>query len=107
MRLEPDALFLSESTRNRAVPITPYTWTKVVEGIAERSSLPKLTTHTIRHLRLTDLARVGLDIHEIATIAGHRVLQSTHIYIHLSARDLMQAVEKSMTELHRYWNEPE
>lgn len=106
MRLEPDALFLSESTRNRAVPITPYTWTKVVEGIAERSNLPKLTTHTIRHLRLTDLARVGFDIYEIATIAGHRVLQSTHIYIHLSARDLMQAVEKSMAELHRYWDEP-
>lgn len=107
MRLEPDALFLSESTRNHGVPITPYTWTKIAEGIAERSELPKLTTHTIRHLRLTDLARVGLDIHEIATIAGHRVLQSTHIYIHLSARDLMQAVEKSMTELHRYWDESE
>jgi integrase/recombinase XerD len=107
MRLEPDTLFLSESTRNRAVPITPYTWTKVVEGISGRTSLQKLTTHTIRHLRLTDLARVGLDIHEIATIAGHRVLNSTHIYIHLSARDLMQAVEKSMTELRRYWDKPE
>jgi site-specific recombinase XerD len=106
MRVEPDALFLSESSRNWAVPITPYTWTKVVEGIADRSKLPNLTTHTIRHLRLTDLARVGLDIHEIATIAGHRVLQSTHIYIHLSARDLMQAVEKTMTTLRRHWSDP-
>jgi integrase/recombinase XerD len=106
MRVEPDALFLSESSRNRAVPITRYTWTKVVKGIADRSKLPQLTTHTIRHLRLTDLARVGLDIHEIATIAGHRVLQSTHIYIHLSARDLMQAVEKTMTTLRRHWGDP-
>jgi integrase/recombinase XerD len=106
MRIELDAMFLSESSRNRAVPITPYTWTKVVEGIAKRANLPKLTTHTIRHLRLTDLARVGLDIHEIATIAGHRVLQSTHIYIHLSARDLMQAVERSICALHRHWDNP-
>jgi integrase len=51
MRAEPDALFLSESSRNRATPVTPYTWTKVVERIAERSKLPRFTTHTIRHLR--------------------------------------------------------
>ena len=106
MSLEPDALFLSESSRNRAVPITPCTWTKVVESIAEHSKLPKLTTHTLRHFRLTDLARVGLDIHEIATIAGHRVLQSAYIYIHLSARDLMQAVEESMATRCRYWDDP-
>jgi integrase/recombinase XerC len=64
--------------------------------MAKRSGLPRLTTHTMRHLRLTDLARAGLDMHQIATLAGHRVLQSTLIYIHLSARDLTDALEKAM-----------
>ena len=96
MRNDPGPLFLSESPRNRAQAISPYTWTKVVEGMAERSSLPKLTTHTIRHLRLTDLARAGLDLHEIATLAGHRVLRSTMVYIHLGARDLTEALSKAM-----------
>ncbi|MGD0941582.1 MAG: tyrosine-type recombinase/integrase [Terracidiphilus sp.] len=95
----PGPLFLSESPRNRSAPITPYTWTKVVEGVAMRSGLPRLTTHTIRHLRLTDLARAGLDMHQIATLAGHRVLQSTLVYIHLSARDLTEAVSKAMAGL--------
>jgi site-specific recombinase XerD len=96
MRSTPDAVFLSESPRNRSQPITPYTWTKVVERIAKRSDLPRLTTHTMRHLRLTDLARAGLDMHEIATLAGHRVLQSTLIYIHLSARDLTASLARTM-----------
>jgi integrase/recombinase XerD len=99
MREAPDAVFLSESRRNRTFPITAYTWTKVVESIARRTDLPKLTTHTMRHLRLTDLARAGLDMHQIATLAGHRVLQSTLIYIHLSARDLTLAVERAMASI--------
>lgn len=74
MRTEPDALFLSESSRNRTHPISPYTWTKVVERIAARSELPQLTTHTMRHLRLTDLARTGLDIHEIAVELAVRIV---------------------------------
>ena len=99
MRRDPDAVFLSESPRNRAAPITAYTWTKAVQRIALRSDLPKLTTHTMRHLRLTDLARAGLDMHHIATLAGHRVLQSTLIYIHLSARDLTAVLEKAMADI--------
>ncbi len=99
MRVDPDAVFLSESPRNRTAPITAYTWTKVVERMALRSDLPRLTTHTMRHLRLTDLARAGLDMHQIATLAGHRVLQSTLIYIHLSARDLTAALEKTMASM--------
>lgn len=96
LRYDPGPFFLSESPRNRAKAIGPYTWTKVVKDMAERSGLPKLTTHTIRHLRLTDLARAGLDLHEIATLAGHRVLRSTMIYIHLGARDLTKALSRAM-----------
>lgn len=36
MRCEPDTVFLSESPRNRRMPITSYTWTKVVERMALR-----------------------------------------------------------------------
>ncbi len=70
-------LFLSESRRNRAQPISIWTWSKVVKGIADRSGVQRFTTHTPRHLCLTDLARTGWDIHEIATFAGHRSLETT------------------------------
>lgn len=96
------SLFLSESRRNRAQPISIWTWSKVVEGLAERSGVHQFTTHTPRHLCLTDLARAGWDLHEIATFAGHRNIQSTLLYIHLSGRELSAKLAQGMAEIHAW-----
>lgn len=95
-------LFLSESRRNRASPVSIWTWTKVVEGIADRADVPRLTTHTFRHLCLTDLARAGWDIHEIAAFAGHRSTVTTLQYIHLSGRDLAAKYECSIASIYEW-----
>lgn len=95
-------LFLSESRRNRGTPISIWTWSKVVREIALRSGVEQFTTHTLRHLRLTDLACCGWDIHEIALFAGHRSTDTTLQYIHLSGRDLKKKVEQSMASLHAW-----
>jgi integrase len=97
---ERGLLFLSESRRNRARPITIWTWSKVVEGISVRAGGPEFTTHTSRHLCLTDLARANWDIHEIATFAGHRSIESTLLYIHLSGRDLAAKLARGMATIH-------
>ena len=81
---ERGRLFVSESRRNRAAPVTLWTWSKVVQALARQCGLPRLGTHTFRHLCLTDLARAGWELHEIATFAGHRHTSTTLIYIHLS-----------------------
>jgi integrase len=99
---ERGPLFLSESRRNHARPISIWTWSKVIEGIADRSEVQQLTTHTLRHLCLTDLARANWDIHEIATFAGHRNPQTTLIYIHLSGRDLAKKLEQGMAAIHTW-----
>jgi integrase/recombinase XerD len=65
-------LFLSESRRNHAQPLTLWTWSKVVRRIAVDSGVERFSTHTIRHLCLTDLARMGWEVHAIAAFAGHR-----------------------------------
>jgi integrase/recombinase XerD len=93
-------LFLSESDRNFAQPISIWTWSKVVKGIANRSGVPQFTTHTLRHLCLTDLARCGWDIHEIALFAGHRSIQTTLLYIHLSGRELDEKIAQGMAAIH-------
>ncbi len=82
-------LFVSESRRNRAAPITLWTWSKVVQALARDAGVPRLATHTFRHLCLTDLARSGWELHEIATFAGHRSTSTTLLYIHLSGRELV------------------
>lgn len=83
-------LFISESNRNAGQPITIWTWSKVVHALAQRSGLPRFSTHTLRHLCLTDLARAGWELHQIALFAGHRNTTTTLLYIHLSGRELSQ-----------------
>jgi integrase len=71
-------------------------WSKIVEDMADRARLPRFTTHTPRHLRLTHMARAGLDLHQIATYAGHASLETTLQYLHLSGIELTEAVSKSL-----------
>jgi integrase/recombinase XerD len=97
---ERGPLFLSESRRNRARPVTIWAWSKVVRRLADRAGLPRLTPHTLRHLCLTDLARAGWDLHEIAQFAGHRSTQTTLLYIHLSGRDLAAKLVDGLAQLH-------
>lgn len=97
---ERGPLFLSESCRNYGKPISIWTWSKAIARIAEHSNLPRFTPHTLRHLCLTDLARANWDIHEIAAFAGHRSVQTTTLYIHLSARDLVEKLARGMKEIH-------
>jgi site-specific recombinase XerD len=95
-------LFLSESPRNRGQPITMWTWSKVVRGIALRADVSQFSTHTLRHLCLTDLARSGWELHAIATFAGHRDLSTTLQYIHLSGRDLAEKMVRGMDQIHAW-----
>jgi len=95
-------LFLSESRRNYGQPISKWTWSKVIEGVANRSKVYQFSTHTLRHLRLTDAARAGWDTNEIADFAGHRSLDTTALYIHLSGRDLQAKLARSMASIHAW-----
>jgi integrase/recombinase XerD len=98
-------LFLSESRRNLAEPLTLWTWSKVVRRVALVAEVPRFSTHTTRHLCLTDLARMGWEVHAIATFAGHRSTDSTLRYIHLSGRDLAEKLNASMTHIHAWRTE--
>jgi integrase/recombinase XerD len=93
-------LFLSESRRNYTEPISIWSWSKIVLHLARRAGVERFSTHTLRHLCLTDLAHAGWDIHEIATFAGHRSVQTTLLYIHLSGRDLSLKLAVGMAQLH-------
>lgn len=92
-------LFLSASPRNRGKPVGGYTWGLVAAALAREADVPGFSTHTLRHLRLTDLARAGLDLKEIAHFAGHRSTDSTMAYIHLSGRDLARAFDRASRAL--------
>lgn len=103
---EAGALFRSSSNRNRGAPLSPWSWNKTVQRLAGRAALPRFSTHTFRHLRLTHLARAGWQIHEIMKYAGHQQVETTMIYIHLSGRDVeaklagtLQSVDRRLARL--------
>lgn len=93
-------LFLSESRRNHGEPLSLWTWSKVVRRIAVTAGVPQFSTHTTRHLCLTDLARMGWELHTIATFAGHRSTETTLTYIHLSGRELADKLNRGMQQIH-------
>lgn len=74
----------------------------MVESLAVRAAVPRFSTHTNRHLCLTDLARSGWDIYRIATFAGHKDIRTTMKYIHLSGRELAGPVASGMAQIHAW-----
>ena len=89
-------LFLSTSNRNVGAPLSKWQGRKTVQAIAARAEAPGFSTHTLRHLRLTPLARAGWRLHEIATYAGHRNPQTTMTYLHLSGTDLAERIARTV-----------
>lgn len=100
----PDSrlLFVSESNRNRKAGLSPDMVNKIVKQVADRVGLPRLHPHTFRHLRLTHMARCGVAEQVIAQYAGHRSIETTRIYIHLSGREISAAVAQKMDDFHRW-----
>ncbi|HEX8656651.1 MAG TPA: tyrosine-type recombinase/integrase [Hymenobacter sp.] len=95
----PGPLFLSESRRNRGQPITFWTWSKTVQALGKRAGVPLLTTHTLRHLRLTDLAQANWNMPQIAAFAGHRSVATTMLYVHLSGRELSERFRQTLDSM--------
>jgi integrase len=84
----PGPLFRSESDRNAGKPLSIWSWSKIVRAWSLSAGIPGFSTHSLRHLRLTHLARSGWKLHELTSYAGHRDPKTTMIYLHLSGGDL-------------------
>ena len=97
--LLPGPLFVSESRRNPGQPISFWTWSKTVQALGKRAGLPLLTTHTLRHLRLTDLAQADWKLPQIAAFAGHSSIATTMIYVHLSGRELSERFRQTLDSM--------
>lgn len=81
-------IFLSESTRNPSCPLAAGAFDEIIERVREKVGLPALTPHTLRHQRCTILKRAGVSLDDIALIAGHKSIESTRLYIHLTPSEL-------------------
>jgi site-specific recombinase XerD len=76
----------------------PMTRGAIYERVRKWSAVAKIeksmSPHRLRHTFATHLVKAGVGIVTIRDLLGHRQISSTQIYLHTTAHDLKEAVEK-------------
>jgi site-specific recombinase XerD len=62
--------------------------TRVLEKVALRAGLGRVTAHMLRHSYATHLLQRGADLHYIQELLGHTSLEATQIYTRVVPRNL-------------------
>jgi integrase/recombinase XerD len=82
-------LFPGNRRHTGDVPITTKVVWYVCQQAAQRAGIQKTVhPHTLRHCFATHLLEAGADLRTIQMLLGHRDLEETTIYLHLSERHL-------------------
>ena len=81
---ESEAVFLVLKGPNRGAPLSAAGLDEILRGAKSRASLIRLTCHMLRHTCLTRLREAGMALEAVQAQAGHRSIESTRIYLHLS-----------------------
>jgi site-specific recombinase XerD len=90
-----NALFINLSRNKKFSRITPRGVELIIKHYAEKAGiLKKLTPHTLRHQFATDLLKAGADLRAIQMLLGHKNIQTTQIYTHLTDK-ILKKIHKS------------
>ena len=74
-------------------PITPKVIWEAVQEAAHRAGITKhVTPHTLRHCFASHLLEAGTDLRTIQILMGHRDIEATTRYLHVSPKHLQVAV---------------
>ena len=74
-------------------PSSPPTFRRYADaaGVAKRK---RVTPHTLRHVFATELLSAGANLRQIQELLGHKHLDSTQRYTHVTAHQLRGAVKR-------------
>ena len=88
-----DGFCASRETDNAAdKPITPKVVWEAVQEAAKRAGITKqVTPHTLRHCFASHLLEAGTDLRTIQILMGHRDIEATARYLHVSPKHLQAA----------------
>jgi len=79
-----DALFVSLKGPTKGRPLTQEGIDEMVSNAKVRAGLAHATCHELRHTCLTRLREAGMALEAVQAQAGHRSIESTRVYLHLS-----------------------
>ena len=79
-----DRLFVVLKGPRRGQPLSAEGVDEILDGARRRAGLERGTCHELRHTCLTRLREAGMALEAVQAQAGHRSIESTRIYLHLS-----------------------
>lgn len=90
------ALFVNlRGPRGASRRLTPRSIEKIIKKCATLAGLPSNTTpHVLRHTFATDLLSQGVDIRVLQEFLGHKSINATQIYAHVTSKKLREIHKK-------------
>ena len=87
------ALFVGVQGKRLSQTILTQTFLRYARaaGVTERK---RVTPHTLRHVFASELLRAGANLRQIQELLGHKHLDSTQRYTHVTAHELRGAVKR-------------
>jgi site-specific recombinase XerD len=79
-----DRLFVVLKGPNTGSPLSLKGLDQLIVSARDRAGIAHCTCHELRHTCLTRLREAGMSLEAIQAQAGHRSIESTRIYLHLS-----------------------
>jgi integrase/recombinase XerD len=92
-----DRVFVVLKEPRRGQPLSADGIDEILTGARRRAGLEAATCHQLRHTCLTRLREAGMALEAVQAQAGHRSIESTRIYLHLTndwlAREYRRAAD--------------
>lgn len=79
-----DRVFVALKGPRRGQPLSAEGVDEIMAGARRRAGLDKATCHQLRHTCLTRLREAGMALEAVQAQAGHRSIESTRVYLHLT-----------------------
>jgi integrase/recombinase XerD len=93
-----DRLFVVLKGPRRGEPLSADGLDEILTGARGRAGVRRGTCHELRHTCLTRLREAGMALEAVQAQAGHRSIESTRVYLHLTnhwlAEEYRRAVER-------------
>jgi integrase/recombinase XerD len=94
---DADRVFVALKGRRRGRPLTAAGLDEVLTGARRRAGLTHGTCHQLRHTCLTRLREAGMSLEAVQAQAGHRSIESTRVYLHLTNDWLAEQYQRAAT----------
>lgn len=96
---DSDRVFVALTGKRRGRPLGASGLSEILEGARRRADLAHATCHELRHTCMTRLREAGMSLEAVQAQAGHRSIESTRVYLHLSSRWLAEEYERAIAAI--------